>query len=231
MANDFTVHNKPDLDIELDSDNFANTDKPSDIDTEAPENGLNLPTKVIDSGLLQGRIEAALFLTSRPLHVNELAELLGAPFEDVEESLIQLIQEYAYRGDNAALEIDDTDGYILQVRDLFADVVERMMPVEISAATLRTLSAIAIKAPILQSDLVESRGANAYEHIQELLKKKLISKRRQGRSFVLNVTPQFHAYFQLLGDKKDLEHLLKQEAVAREFSKLARRSAGADLDE
>ena len=105
-------------------------------------------------------MEAVLFLTGRALRLAELMELVGAPLEDVEFALIELMGDYNARPE-ASLEIDDTDGYILQVKEEYGDIVHRMMPLEISAAELRTLSAIAIKAPVRQSELIEWRGASA----------------------------------------------------------------------
>lgn len=156
---------------------------------------------------LKGRIEAVLFLTSKALSIADIAQLLEVPYDAVEMALIELMGDFAQRHESS-LEIDDTDGYILQVKEDYADVVNVMMPLEMSAAELRTLSAIAIKAPVLQSDLIEWRGSVAYEHIAQLLQNKLITKRREGRSYLLNVTRHFHEYFKLTADKKDLAHLV-----------------------
>lgn len=164
---------------------------------------LNLPK----NQTLKGRIEAALFMTGKALRLSELAELVDAPAEDVEFALVDLMGDYSMR-DGSSLEIDDTDGYILQVKEEYGDMVHQMMPLEISAAELRTLSAIAIKAPVLQSDLIEWRGASAYDHIAALLKRKLITKRREGRSYQLNVTKSFYEYFKLTADKKALSLLV-----------------------
>src|SRR5262245_44474581 len=127
---------------------------------------------------LKGKIEAMLFLTGRALTISEICEKVIAPLDDVEEALLELINDYACRGDSA-LEIDDSDGYILQVKDTYSQVVNQMVPVEISIAALRTLSVIAVQAPILQSALIEARGSSAYDHIKELLANQLISKRRK----------------------------------------------------
>src|SRR5262249_55656386 len=140
---------------------------------------------------LKGKIEAVLFITGKALSVAEIAEIVGASVAETEDELIGLIQDMGFR-EGSALEIDDTDGYILQVKEEYSDIVNKMMPLEISAAELRTLSAIALKGPVLQSDLVELRGAIIYEHIPTLLERKLVSKRREGRSFVLNVTRNFY---------------------------------------
>lgn len=179
---------------------FESIEQPETLPENLPE---NLPET------LKGQIEAALFVTGKPLALDELALLLEAPLEATENALMDLIQEYAFR--DGALEIDDTDGYILQVRQdepAYRGVLNKLVPMELSHAAVRTLSAIAIKAPILQSDLIELRGATAYDHIQELLGKKLVSKKRQGRSYLLNVTPTFNQHFRLAGDKKDLAFLV-----------------------
>lgn len=152
---------------------------------------------------LKGMVEAVLFVTGRPLHMADIAHILRQPLVDVEDALMALIQDYAFRQDSA-LEIDDSDGYILQVRPTFKPVLDAMVPMEITAAALQTLSAIAIKGPLLQSELVELRGAGVYDHIPELVTKKLVTKKRVGRSYRVSVTNQFHEYFRLEGDKKEL---------------------------
>lgn len=157
---------------------------------------------------LKAQLEAVLFLTGKPLPVDALASQIGAGFEATEMALLELIQEYACRAD-CALEIGDSEeGYILQVRDELKAFVEQMLPMDLSAGAVRTLSVIAIKAPILQKDLVELRGSSTPEHLQELLKHGLISKKRKGRSNQINVTTKFHNHFKLNGDKKDLEFLV-----------------------
>jgi segregation and condensation protein B len=147
-------------------------------------------------GCLKGRVEAVLFITGRPLQVGEVAEKLQAHYDDVEEALLELINDYSCR-ENCALEIDDTDGYILQVRSDYNDVVNEMLPADISIGALRTLSAIALKGPILQSKLVEIRGSGVYDHIKELARQQLVSKKREQSSYTLKVTNKFHRYFRI----------------------------------
>ncbi|MBK8189808.1 MAG: SMC-Scp complex subunit ScpB [Vampirovibrionales bacterium] len=156
---------------------------------------------------LKGRIEAALFITNHPLQIPELAELADASCDDVEIALMELISDYAFR-EGCALEVDDADGYILQARDEYRPVIDKMMPMELSQGALRTLSAIAIKGPLLQSELVAFRGAAVYDHIPELLAKKLVTKRREGRSYRLKASPGFYEHFRLTGDKKELAALM-----------------------
>ncbi len=166
---------------------------------------------------LKTRIEAVLFTTAQALSIKEIAEILNEEdVEKVEESMLELIMDYASR--EGALEIDDENGYILQVKEEHMDIVEKLCPVELKPAVLRTLSVIALKEPIRQSDLKELRGSTAYEHVQELLEKGLIARNRDknGRSYNLKTTPKFAEYFKLKGDTRSLAKLLEVDKGIKE---------------
>ena len=153
---------------------------------------------------LKSRIEAVLFVTAKVLQIKDIAEILEEEPEKVEEALLELIMDYASR--DGALEIDDENGYILQVKQEHLDIVEKLCPVELKPPVLKTLTVIALKEPIRQSLLKDLRGSNAYEHVQELLEKGLISrhKDKNGRSYNIKTTPKFAEYFKLKGDVRAL---------------------------
>ena len=153
---------------------------------------------------LKSRIEAVLFITARVVQIEEIAAILEEDPEKVEEALLELIMDYSSR--EGALEIDDENGYILQVKEEHLDIVEKLCPVELKPAVLKTLTVIALKEPIRQTDLKELRGGDCYEHVKELVEKGLISKTRDknGRSFNIKTTPKFAEYFKLKGDVRAL---------------------------
>jgi len=93
------------------------------------------------------------------------------------------------------------------------DIVEKLCPVELKPAILKTLTVIALKEPIRQSYLKDLRGSNAYEHVQELVEKGLIAKNKDknGRSFNIKTTQKFNEYFKLKGDAKALAKILEIE--------------------
>ena len=159
---------------------------------------------------LKSKIEAVLFVTAKAMQPNEIAEILKADVGDVESALLDLVFDYSSR--DGALEIDDENGYILQVKEDFMDIVEKLCPVDLRPAVLRTLAVIALKEPIRQTYLKDLRGSTAYEHVSELIDKGLISRTRDknGRSFNLKTTPKFAEYFKLKGDTRALEKLLEQ---------------------
>ena len=157
----------------------------------------------MDIELLKSKIEAVLYITSRAMQVDEISQILEVEKDKVEEALLELVYDYSSR--NGALEIDDEDGYIIQVKSEHMDIVEKLCPMELSASVLKTLTVIAIKEPIRQSHLTELRRS-APEHIQELLEQGLISrtKDKNGRSFNIKTTKKFKEYFKLKGDIKEL---------------------------
>lgn len=163
---------------------------------------------------LKSRIEAVLFTTAKVLQIKDIAEILEVEDVDsVEEAMLDLIMDYSSR--ETALEIDDENGYILQVKNEHMDIVEKLCPVEISKPVLKTLTVIALKEPIRQAELKMYRS-NAYEHIQELVDKGLVArtKDKNGRSFNISTTPKFSEYFKLKGDlrslmKQDIAELLR----------------------
>ena len=164
---------------------------------------------------LKARIEAVLFITAQALEVQDIAEILKEEPEVVEEALLELIMDYSAR--EGALEIDDENGYILQVKQDYMDIVEQLCPVELKPSVLKTLTIIALKEPIRQSYLKELRS-NAYEHVQELLKMGLIArnKDKNGRSYNLKTTPKFKEYFKLKGDVRSLVKTLNIDAGVRD---------------
>jgi len=158
---------------------------------------------------LKSRIEAVLFVTARAVTLDEISNILDVENDKIEEALLELIMDYSAR--DGALEIDDENGYILQVKEEHMDIVELLCPVDLKPAAIRTLSVIALKEPIRQTALIELRGSTAYDHIKELVEKGLISKTRDknGRSFNLKTTPKFAEYFKLKGDTRSLAKILE----------------------
>ena len=150
---------------------------------------------------LPARLEAILYLKGRCLSLAELSELADVPRDEVELALITLMADYAHR--DTALEIrQESNGYSLQLRTDLAALVQELVPVDLSTASLRTLATVALKKRILQSELVELRGSGAYDHIKELLAQDFIERRRQsdGRSYWLTLSEKFHRTFSVLPD-------------------------------
>ena len=126
--------------------------------------------------------------------------------DEAELGLLTLMADYAHR--DTALEIrQEGRSYGLQLRESLGDLVQNLLPLDLSTATLRTLATIALKKRLLQSELVELRGSGAYDHIKELLAQNFIERKRQseGRSFWLSLTDKFHRTFALDPQERQLQ--------------------------
>lgn len=174
---------------------------------------------------LKAQIEAILFVTAKPIKAQAIARIVNSDVQAVRQALLELVHDYEER--QGGLEIADDDGYSFQIKDQYASLMDEFMPVEMSAALIRTLSAIAIKQPILQSDIIRIRGAGAYEHIKELVAKDLVAKKEESgeRSPQLTTTKKFQEYFRLTKDGKDLRNYLKK-AVKKANAAEAEAAAG-----
>jgi len=152
---------------------------------------------------LPARIEAVLYLKGKPLSIAEISELLHETDHLIEQALFALMAGYSQR--DTALEIKEKNGkYSLQLQAGLGGLVQNLLPVDLSGATLRTLGTIALKKRILQADLVELRGSGAYEHIKELISKNFVERKRQrdGRSYWITLSEKFHRTFSILPEIK-----------------------------
>ena len=84
---------------------------------------------------LKAKVEAVLFVTSRAMQIKEIAEILNQDELAVESALLELMFDYSSR--EGALEIDDEDGYILQVRQEHLDIVEKLHPKVVIAENVK----------------------------------------------------------------------------------------------
>lgn len=156
-------------------------------------------------------IEAALFASGEPLDELQLRNLIRV--RNVRELIQGLMDEYAQRG--SAIEIVEIDGkFVMQVKPEYADKVRHIAPKELRSPVLRTLSMIAYHQPITVAELVDRRGAAAYDHVRDLEERGLISATPHGRTRLLQTTPRFAEYFNL--DSSD------PEAIKRKIIELAR---------
>jgi len=156
-----------------------------------------------DSISLSARLEAILYLKGKPLSLADLASIAAVERDEAELALITLMADYAHR--DTALEIrQEGNTFSLQLRESLTDLVQNLLPVDLSTASLRTLATIALKKRILQSELVDLRGSGAYDHIKELLAQNFIERRRQseGRSYWLSLSEKFHRTFAVRPDQQ-----------------------------
>ena len=155
-------------------------------------------------------LEAALYVSGRALTLEELSNLIGKSQSSTQKILDNLGFEYSQR--EGALEVValPRDRYAMQLKPELTPKVGKLIPGGLlSFATLQTLVFIALKQPIMQSDLVTQRGTHCYDHVKELIEKKFVESAPEGRSILLTTTPLFADYFGLDSDRVKLKAQLK----------------------
>lgn len=151
-------------------------------------------------------LEAVLFVADAPVDYRELERMLDVRREEVPALAKDLAGRLLAR--MSPLEVlDSGESLFMVLREEFSDLVYPLVRPEISRAVLRTLSVIAYRQPILQSELVEIRGSGAYAHVDELTRRHLVARRREGRSYILQTTPEFSRYFKTADQDGGQEHL------------------------
>ncbi|MFA7153230.1 MAG: SMC-Scp complex subunit ScpB [Methanoregulaceae archaeon] len=139
-------------------------------------------------------LEAALFVADAPVSYGDLAKIFGIKPGEVPALAQELSGRLSARSSPLEV-IDSGESVFMVLKEEYAVLVYPVMRPEISRAVLRTLSVIAYRQPILQSDLIEIRGGGAYAHVEELVKRDLVARYRSGRSYLLQTTPEFSRYF------------------------------------
>jgi len=146
----------------------------------------------------KARLEAALFLSDEPIDNKEIADILDLGSMGYVDMLVEEFQEDLDE-DRRGLELVETPGgYELKVKKDHLDHVSHLAPhQDLNEGQLRTLSLIVYNAPVEQTDIVDIRGNRAYQHVKELVSRGFVSKEKDGRTAVLDVTDHFLEYFDL----------------------------------
>ncbi len=147
---------------------------------------------------LKNLIEAALFIAAKPLAFEELKKVKGLeaiPAEELQQILKSMETDYDSHGIKV---IEDNGHFELRIKDEFIKSVEHLAPNrDFSRAALQTLSLIAYRSPVKQSEIIDIRGNRGYEHVKELLERGFIKSEAQGHTNILSITQKFLDYFSL----------------------------------
>jgi len=181
------------------------------------------------------KIEAILFTTGRFVSAGEIARLCGFKHASyVQEILRELRREY--NGKNGALELIELEGkWKLSLKPRFGQITNQLVSdAEFDKPTQKTLAIIAFKEPVLQANVIKLRGNKAYEHIDILKDKGLISSEKYGRTRMLKITPKFYEYFDVnkegMNKLKKIEDGIKK-AMSDIISKTSNEEPQAELEE
>ena len=160
-------------------------------------------------------IEAALYVTGKPLDLKTLESVVGFRSEDKVRELARTLKEM-YGKDGSSLEVLElSDGrFVMQLKPQYVRHVKRLATRQLlTPGPMKTLSFIALRQPVTQSYLAKVRGNLTYSHVKQLREAGLIAEEKLGRTKILRTTPNFADYFNLSHDmaamKKQLERLFE----------------------
>lgn len=157
-------------------------------------------------------IEAALYAAGRPLDLKTLGSILRTRSKRRVRGLARALAE-RYSMEEGALELVELDDgrFVLQLKPQYVPRVERLVKRSLlTPAPLKTLSYIAYRQPVMQSQVVAVRGTGSYSHIRELEELGLIRTEKSGKTKIIRTTEEFADYFNLSHDPR----LIKSQLAA-----------------
>ncbi|HIQ49951.1 MAG TPA: SMC-Scp complex subunit ScpB [Nanoarchaeota archaeon] len=142
-------------------------------------------------------IEAALFMSTKPLSIKELTKIANSSEEEIKNILEELKKEFESPERGVHL-IKMGNGYKLYVKPEYVRFVRHLTPYsDMKKGHLRVLALVAYKNGITQSEIVKVIGNRTYEYVRELIERGLIRAVKEGRTIKLLPTKEFANYFGL----------------------------------
>lgn len=128
---------------------------------------------------LSAKIEALLFVATKPMPIKQLAKILGASIEDIDAAISQLV--VVRNTDLSGIHfIVGDEGIQLVSNPLFADVVSALakedVDSELTRPSLETLTIVAYRGPMTKPEIEAIRGVNCTLILRNLLVRGLITE-------------------------------------------------------
>ncbi len=163
------------------------------------------PTPAPQDEELKGRLETLLFITDRPLSLDELRKLTKVKDAARLQALVGELRQ-KLEDDKSALQVMEVaGGYQMATRPAHADLVRKLftdrMTLRLSTAAHETLAIIAYKQPLTRAEIEDIRGVEVIAALESLLEKRLIKvvgrKESVGRPLLYGTTADFMRHFGL----------------------------------
>ena len=140
-------------------------------------------------------LEAALFISDKPLSIHELHKITNLS----ESAIIKLLREInsELSQEHRGIELLSIENnYHLKVKEKYLEHVSHLTPyADLSRAMLKVLSLAVYKKGITQSEIVKTIGNRAYDYVKDLELRGLIKTEKTGRTKMLLLTDEFMKYF------------------------------------
>jgi len=163
------------------------------------------------------KVEAVLFASGSYMDADRISQLTDIPKKKVLKVLEELKEKYD-KFDSSIEVFEDDNSWKLNVKQEYSSLVQKVVSgIEMAKPIMETLALVAYKSPVMQSDIINTRGTVAYEHLSYLEEKKFITREKFGRTYKLKITEKFNDYFDI--DDSKIQSLFEEieKPVAEEY--------------
>ena len=149
----------------------------------------------MENSQIKKTIEAALFMASGSVSIDDLAGISNSTVQEVRVAANELIHEYGGR-DSSIQVVDTKDGLKMSLKPEYESNVGHLAgSPELNKGVMKTLAFISYKQPVRQSEVIKFRNNKGYDHIKVLEEKDFIRRQPAGRSYIIFTTKKFSDYF------------------------------------
>ena len=171
---------------------------------------------------MRSKIESILFVASKALSMEQIAKVIGAKKNDVQDVLIDLVKKY--NESNSGIVILSENGkYQMASNPNNFEVLENFIKVEITneltRAQLETLTLVAYRGPITRPELEQIRGVNCAVILRNLLIRDLIveseDKEKALPAYSLSIEALRHLGIKSVKELPNYESLAQHEYLEK----------------
>ncbi|HZW90189.1 MAG TPA: SMC-Scp complex subunit ScpB [Myxococcaceae bacterium] len=197
--------------------------EPAEIDEQPvefePFERLVQRSRRLSSERVRTVVESLLFVTDKPVTLDQLHEATGVEKPRIEEALAQLRE--IHRDDASGIVLTEVaGGWQFRTDPESGEFVRRFLrvkPHRLTRAALETLAIVAYRQPVTRPEIEDVRGVDSGAVVKALLERRLVKilgkKDEVGRPILYGTTREFLEFFAL----KDLSAL----PTLREFHELS----------
>jgi len=140
-------------------------------------------------------IEALLFMTAKPVSINELIKATSLNSYEIKNIINSLNEEYKKR--DSWIEIVNIGrSYFMRVNPKYNEIISNFVQeLELSKKALRVLALVVNNKEILQSKVVKILGP-VYDAVKELEEKKYIISEKKGHTKLLKLSERCKFYLE-----------------------------------
>ena len=153
---------------------------------------------------LKEKIEAALFVSAKPLALAQIAQIINTEIEQVREATELLFEEYQAKNSGIVI-IKNGPQYQMVTSPDCAEIVRSFIKNEttgeLSRPSLETLTIIAYRGPITKAELDRIRGVNCALILRSLMIRGLVQQEteQKGKEPAYAITSDFIRYLGISG--------------------------------